>query len=112
MGKAQADLEKEMALRKELEDANVKLLQEKNDMMITLESTKGSAADFLEKQAKLQQQKADLEAQVNELSSRLSSEEDARNSLFQGKKKTDQEIGSLKKDCEDMELSLQKLNPK
>jgi len=107
--KAQADLEKELALRKELEDANVKLLQEKNDMMITLESTKGSAADFLEKQAKLQAQKADLEAQVNELSSRLSSEEDARNSLFQGKKKTDQEIGSLKKDCEDMELSLQKL---
>merc|ERR1719186_2436152 len=77
--------------------------------MKMLESVQGSASDFADKEAKLQQQKADLEAQVNELSSKLAAEEDARNSMFQGKKKTDAEIGTLKKDCEDMELNLQKL---
>lgn len=63
--KALEDLEKETKLRKELEAANMALQQEKNDMQLTLESTKGNMGDFLAKQAKLQSQKADLEAQLN-----------------------------------------------
>ena len=41
---------------------------------------------------------------------RLQQEEDARNQLFQGKKKLEQEISGLKKDIEDLELSVQKVN--
>lgn len=63
--KALAELEKESELRKKLEGQNVTLLQEKNDMMLALESTKGSASEFMDKQAKLAQQKADLESQLN-----------------------------------------------
>ena len=63
--KALAELEKESAMRKALEGEKVSLLQERNDLMITLESSRGGAADFMAKQAKLTQQKADLEAQVN-----------------------------------------------
>lgn len=106
--KALEDLEKESALRKNLETQNVTLLQEKNDLMLALESTKGSASEFMDKQAKLAAQKADLEAQLNELTDRLQGEEEARNKLFQGKKKTDQEMSAFKKDIEDMELSIQK----
>jgi thiamine pyrophosphokinase len=40
---------------------------------------------------------------------RLQQEEDARNQLFQGKKKLEQEISGLKKDIEDLELSVQKV---
>jgi len=107
--KALAELEAEKKKNQKLEGENANLSEERNNLKVTLEGSQGSAADFLEKQQKLQQQKADLESQVNELSQRLSSEEDARNKLFQGKKKIDQEVGSLKKDCEDMELSMQKL---
>jgi len=39
---------------------------------------------------------------------RLQQEEDARNQLFQAKKKIEQELSGVKKDCEDLELSLQK----
>jgi myosin heavy chain 6/7 len=39
---------------------------------------------------------------------RLTQEEDARNQLFQNKKKLEQEISGLKKDIEDLELGLQK----
>ncbi|XP_018022395.1 myosin heavy chain, muscle isoform X3 [Hyalella azteca] len=106
--KALAELEKESELRKKLEGQNVTLLQEKNDLLLVLESTKGSASEFMDKQAKLAAQKADLEAQLNELTDRLQSEEEARNKLFQGKKKADQEMATFKKDIEDMELSLQK----
>jgi hypothetical protein len=40
---------------------------------------------------------------------RLQQEEDARNQLFQQKKKLEQENGGLKKDVEDLELALQKV---
>lgn len=63
--KALEDLEKETKLRKELEKANMSLQEEKNNLQLTLESTKGNMGDFLDKQAKLQSQKADLEAQLN-----------------------------------------------
>merc|ERR1711874_683873 len=56
--KAQEDYEKESKLRKELEVANVDLLQQKNDLMLHLESTKGNVSEFLDKQSKLQSQKA------------------------------------------------------
>lgn len=63
--KAIEELEKETTLRKSLENQNVTLLQQKNDLMLALESTKGNASEFMDKQAKLATQKADLEAQLN-----------------------------------------------
>lgn len=39
---------------------------------------------------------------------RLQQEEDARNQLFQQKKKLEQEVSGLKKDIEDLELAVQK----
>ncbi|XP_068202771.1 myosin heavy chain, muscle-like isoform X29 [Palaemon carinicauda] len=106
--KAEENYEREAKLRKELEAKNVALLEEKNNLMVALESTKGNVSEYLDKQAKLQSQKADLEAQLNETSERLQQEEEARNQLFQGKKKQEQEISGLKKDIEDLELSMQK----
>merc|ERR1711874_900171 len=76
--KAQEYFERESKLRKDLENQNVTLLQEKNDLLLTLESTKGNVSDFLDKQSKLQSQKADLEAQLNETTERLAQEEEAR----------------------------------
>jgi len=101
-------LEKESGLRKALESRFNALTQEKADVMVTLENTKGNAAEYMEKQAKLATQKADLESQILELSQRLQSEEEARSSLNQGKKKADHEIASFQKDLEDMELTIQK----
>merc|ERR1712002_1197127 len=48
------------------------------------------------------------EAQLNETTERLQQEEEARNQLFQGKKKQEQEVSGLKKDLEDLELAMQK----
>lgn len=63
--KAEENYEREAKLRKELEAANLALLEEKNNLMVALESTKGNVSEYLDKQAKLQSQKADLEAQLN-----------------------------------------------
>ncbi|XP_075220629.1 myosin heavy chain isoform X32 [Lycorma delicatula] len=101
-------LQKEEALRKEVEALNAKLLQEKTDLLQNLEGEKGSLASFQEKSAKLQAQKNDLESQLTDTQERLQQEEDARNQLFQQKKKLEQEVAGLKKDVEDLELAVQK----
>merc|ERR1719228_723451 len=106
--KAVEDLEVESSLRKKFEAHNAALLQEKNDMLAALENTKGHAAEFMEAQVKMATQKADLESQINQVSAKLQSEEDARLQLTQGKKKTDGDINACKKDIEDMELNIQK----
>lgn len=41
----------------------------------------------------------------------MAQEEEARNQLFQNKKKLEQEASGLKKDIEDLELALQKVFP-
>jgi len=65
VAKAQAAYESEEKLRKELEALNAKLLQEKTDLLASLEGEKGSLAEFTEKANKLQAQKADLESQLH-----------------------------------------------
>ena len=63
--KAQEAFEKEEKLRKEVEALNAKLLQEKTDLLASLEGEKGSLAEYQEKSNKLQAQKADLESQLH-----------------------------------------------
>lgn len=63
--KAEQDYEKEIKAREELEAKNAALLMEKNELLSAVESSKGGMSEFHEKQAKLQAQKAELEAQLN-----------------------------------------------
>lgn len=56
--------EKEEKLRKELEGQNVKLLQEKNDLYLQLESERSSSGDVEERLMKAITQKNDLESQL------------------------------------------------
>ncbi|EAT42758.1 AAEL005733-PB [Aedes aegypti] len=107
--KAQEAFEKEEKARKELEALNSKLLAEKTALLDSLSGEKGALQDFQEKTAKLTAQKNDLENQLRDTQERLSQEEDARNQLMQTKKKLEQEIGGQKKDAEDLELQIQKI---
>lgn len=63
--KAQEAFEKEEKLRKEVEALNSKLLQEKTDLLASLEGEKGSLSDVQERANKLQAQKTDLESQLH-----------------------------------------------
>jgi len=106
--KAVEDLDKEATLRKTLDNQFTAWTQEKAEILVALESTKGATQEYMEKQAKLAAQKADLEGQISDLSTRLRSEEEARMKLLEGKKKGDGEIESFKRDLEDMEQTIQK----
>lgn len=62
--KTTEDLEKEQKLRKDLEGQNVKLLQERNDMFMQLESERGGSGDLEERLQRTIVQKGDLEHQL------------------------------------------------
>lgn len=62
--KALESLEKEEKLRKDLEHQNVKLLQEKNDMFLTLESERTGCGDLEERLTRTISIKNDLEGQL------------------------------------------------
>lgn len=59
-----AALEKEEKARKELEALNTKLLQEKHQLLSSLEGEKGELSSIQERAAKLQAQKNDLDLQL------------------------------------------------
>jgi myosin heavy chain 6/7 len=106
--KLKEDFEKMEKFKKELEEQNVTLLQQKNDMFLQLQTEEDLLAEAEEKVEKLILQKADMESQIKELEERLLDEEDAAGALEGTRKKLEGEIDELKKDVEDMELSLQK----
>lgn len=62
--KAQEAFEKEEKLRKELEVLNAKLLEEKTALLSSIEGKEGNLSEVQERAAKLNAQKADLEAQL------------------------------------------------
>ncbi|XP_037074828.1 myosin heavy chain, muscle-like [Pollicipes pollicipes] len=106
---AEAALELELKQRKESEEANIKLLKEKNELLSRLESERGEMGDELAKQQKLAAQKADLESQLTDAQDRLSEEEEARQKLSQEKRKMEQDLSSFKKDLDEVQATMKKL---
>ncbi|MPC23537.1 Myosin heavy chain, muscle [Portunus trituberculatus] len=106
--KALDDLEKETKLRKNLEIENMKLQEDKYDLMATLDSSKADIKEFLEKQAKLQSQKTDLEMQLEDTNKLLQKEEEGRTAVTQTKKKLEYNLHEIRQDLDDMELAMHK----
>ncbi|XP_053388294.1 myosin heavy chain, striated muscle-like isoform X5 [Mercenaria mercenaria] len=106
--KTKAELAKVEKIKKELEEQNVTLLQQKNDMYLQLQAEQDTLIDAEEKIERLIQQKADFEQQLKDLEERLLDEEDAAAELESVKRKMEQEAVELKKDIEDLETALAK----
>lgn len=96
-------------MRKELEEQNTVLMQQKNDLIISMSSGEDALVDAEEKIEQLIKQKSDFESQLKELEDKLMDEEDAAADLGAQKKKSDAEISELKKDVEDLEAGLAKV---
>ncbi|CAF3451696.1 unnamed protein product [Rotaria socialis] len=100
--------EKEEKLRKETEESNAKLIKDKNDMYLQLESERTNTAGVEERLSRLVTQKADLEQQIKDMEDRMTEEEEASSELNNKRKKLEHDIDGLKKDLDDMRLNLQK----
>merc|ERR1712198_627473 len=65
---------------------------------------------FIENQAAIVAQKAELEQQLNETCVRFEAEQEAKNELAETKRRIEMDVASFKNDLEDLDLSLQKIN--
>merc|ERR1712170_166122 len=101
--------EEALNVTKELEQENVNMEQEKKDLVKQLEAEQGNMSEYTERQAKASAQKADLEVQLVDAGNRLVAMEASRQQATADKKALEGDNVVIKKDIEDMELAIQKL---
>uniref|UniRef100_A0A674HIN6 Myosin heavy chain 7B n=1 Tax=Taeniopygia guttata TaxID=59729 RepID=A0A674HIN6_TAEGU len=102
-------LEKSEAKRKELEEKQVSMIQEKNDLALQLQAEQDNLADAEERCDLLIKSKIQLEAKVKELMERVEDEEEMTSELTAKKRKLEDECAELKKDIDDLEITLAKV---
>ncbi|XP_070606203.1 myosin-15 [Erythrolamprus reginae] len=102
-------LEKSEARRKELEEKQVSLVQDKNDLLLQLQAEQDTLADAEERCDLLIKSKIQLEAKVKELTERVEDEEEMNSELTSKKRKLEDECSELKKDIDDLEITLAKV---
>ncbi|XP_053309051.1 myosin-3 [Spea bombifrons] len=107
--KTKEDLAKSEAKRKEMEEKMVKLLQEKNDLQLQVQSESENLTDAEERCDQLIKTKIQLEAKIKEQNERLEDEEESNAELTAKKRKLEDECSELKKDIDDLELTLAKV---
>ncbi|KAM3910492.1 myosin-4-like [Leptodactylus fuscus] len=107
--KTKEALAKAEAKKKELEEKMVALVQEKNDLLLQVQSESETLADAEERCEGLIKNKIQLESKLKELNERLEDEEESNAELTAKKRKLEDECSELKKDIDDLELTLAKV---
>merc|ERR1711860_44377 len=101
--------EEQLVNKKRMEEENVTMEEEKKALMKQLESEQGNLSEYTERQAKASAQKADLEVQLGHAGTKLMEMEQARQQATLDKKALESDNVVIKKDIEDLELAIQKL---
>ncbi|KAJ8412001.1 hypothetical protein AAFF_G00142680 [Aldrovandia affinis] len=109
MLKLKEALERSEVKRKELEEKQVSLTQEKNDLALQLQAEQDNLADAEDRCDLLIKTKIQLEARVKEMTERLEDEEEISASVLAKKRKLEDECAELKKDIDDLEITLAKV---
>merc|ERR1711879_315179 len=88
-----------------------KRIKEEDIVALTkqLESEQGNLSQYQERQAKAAALKADLECQLGTAQEKLAQIEQDRQSMVGDRKTMEADVTVIKKDIEDLELTLQKL---
>ncbi|XP_068434010.1 myosin heavy chain, fast skeletal muscle-like [Clinocottus analis] len=107
--KCEEDLVKSESKRKDLEEKMVSLLQEKNNLLLQVQSDSENLGDVEEKCEGLIKSKIQLEAKLKEVAERLEDEEETSAELTARKRKLEDECSELKRDIDDLETTLAKV---
>merc|ERR1712173_262939 len=99
----------QLETKKSLEAENVQMEEDKKALVKQLEAEQGNMSEYTERQAKANAQKADLEVQLVESGNRLIDMEQKRIQATADKKLLEGDSVVIKKDIEDMDMAIQKL---
>merc|ERR1712020_776765 len=95
--------------KKKLEQENVAMEEDKKALVKQLEAEQGNLGEYTERQAKASAMKADLEVQLADAGVKLTAMEANRQQATLDKKALEGDNVVIKKDIEDLELAIQKL---
>merc|ERR1712241_1380300 len=95
--------------KKKLEAENIAMEEDKKALVKQLEAEQGNISEYTDRQAKANAQKADLEVQLGQAGTKLMEMEQARQQATLDKKALEGDNVVIKKDIEDLELAIQKL---
>merc|ERR1712186_121511 len=101
--------DEQLKTKARLEEENVAIEEEKKALLKQLEAEQGNMSQYHEKQAKISAQKADLEVQLEQSQQKLVQMEQNRADATAEKKLLEQETSVIKKDMEDIDIAIQKL---
>merc|ERR1712083_400775 len=101
--------DEQLKTKARLQEENVAIEEEKKALMKQLEAEQGNMSQYHEKQAKMSAQKADLEVQLEQSQQKLIQMEQNRADATADKKLLEQETSVIKKDMEDIDIAIQKL---
>merc|ERR1712165_606797 len=94
---------------KRLEQENIDMEEEKKSLVKQLEAEQGNMSEYTERQAKASAQRADLEVQLVDSGNRLIDMEQKRIQATADKELLEGDSVVIKKDIEDMDMAIQKL---
>ncbi|XP_034068174.1 myosin, heavy chain 7B, cardiac muscle, beta a isoform X2 [Gymnodraco acuticeps] len=109
MTKLKDALDKSEVKRKELEEKQVSLVQEKKDLSLQLQAEQDNLADAEERCELLIKTKIQLDAKLKEVTERLEDEEEISSNVLAKKRKLEDECAELKRDIDDLETTLAKV---
>merc|ERR1711981_1053079 len=101
--------QEQLQTKARLEEENKSIEAEKKQLLAQLESEQGNLSEYTERQAKASAMKADLEVQLGDAGIQLTTMEALRLDKTAEKKELESHNVVIKKDIEDLELAIQKL---
>ena len=101
--------EEQLKTKERLLAENDQIKIEKAALLKQIDKEQGNMSEFHERQAKISAQRADLEVQLQESQDLLARKEQERQLATSDKKLLEQEVVSVKKDIEDIDIAIQKL---
>merc|ERR1712238_388885 len=101
--------QEQVETKKRLEIENISIEEEKKALITQLNAEQGNMGEYTERQAKASAMKADLEVQLQEAGQALINMEQSRQAATGDKKSLEADNIIIKKDIEDLEIAIQKL---
>ncbi|KAE8292690.1 Myosin-7B Myosin cardiac muscle beta chain Myosin heavy chain 7B, cardiac muscle beta isoform [Larimichthys crocea] len=108
-GKLKDAYDKSEGKRREAEERQVVLIQEKNDLALQLQAEQDNLMDAEDRCNQLIQSKITQESKLKEMQERLEDEEEVSSTLMSKKRVLEDEAVSLKRDVDDLEITLAKV---
>ena len=99
----------ETEARKQFEEANSRLMDEKLALLKRIETEQGDLAMFQERHAKAAAQHADMEVELADVNEKIRQEKDKKEDLIKNKRSMEQEVSSIRGDLSDIEIQVQKV---